>query len=116
MDNITQHDICLMSALLLDGLDLDTIGEKFEIPESDVIQYIYPPKKFIRASLFQSRLRRGTARLGEDCIEKLCPQCDHFYPLHGDFFHNNKNTPDGFFGWCRACEIDRQKEKNKKHT
>ncbi|MFW1654212.1 hypothetical protein ACEV92_22160 [Vibrio parahaemolyticus] len=113
MEAITQHDVSLMSALLLDGMDLDIIGEKFEIPPSDVIQHIYPPKQFIPAAQFESRSRRGTVRLGEDSIEKRCSRCRQFFPIATEFWHNCRNSPDGFLGWCRACELERATTKRK---
>ncbi|HCG6617783.1 TPA: hypothetical protein NJ225_004376 [Vibrio parahaemolyticus] len=113
MEAITQHDVSLMSALLLDGMDLDIIGEKFEIPPSDVIQHIYPPKQFIPAPQFESRSRRGTLRLGEDGIEKRCSRCRQFFPIATEFWHNCRNSPDGFLGWCRACELERATAKRK---
>ncbi|HAS6073688.1 hypothetical protein ACXHQB_23520 [Vibrio parahaemolyticus] len=114
MESITQHDISLMSALLLDGMDLDTIGEKFEIPPSDVIQHIYPPQRHFPARVFESRLRNGTVRIGEDGIEKRCSRCQHFFPVHSDFWHNCAKAPDGFLSWCRPCELERATERRNK--
>ncbi|EJV5951100.1 hypothetical protein N7I24_003660 [Vibrio alginolyticus] len=114
MEDITPHDISLMSALLVDGMDLDTISEKFEIPPSDVIQKIYPPQRYLPAAIFESRLRLGTVRIGEDGIEKRCTRCHQFLPIHSDFFHNCAKNPDGLLSWCRPCELARATERRNK--
>lgn len=114
MDNIiTAHDVSLMSALHHDGMSLDIIGEKFEIPASDVIQHIYPPERHLPAGIFASRERRGTVRIGEDGIEKRCTRCQQFFPIHSDFWHNCAKNPDGLLSWCRPCELERATERRK---
>lgn len=107
MEAITQHDITLMSALLLDGMDASIIAEKFETIESEVIQSIYPTNHYIEPGLYLRRKEKGTIRLGEDCLEKRCSRCGGFFPINPEFWHNCRNNPDGLLGWCRACELER---------
>ncbi|EGQ9107537.1 hypothetical protein DDM60_002652 [Vibrio cholerae] len=110
---ITAHDIELMSQLLQAGLSAELIAEKFETVESEVIQRVYPPERYIKPQDYLSRARRGTLRVGEDSIEKRCSRCRQYLPLNHDFFHHCKGTKDGYLSWCRPCEIERNNARRK---
>ncbi len=113
MEEITQHDVTLMSALIADGMPIEVIAEKFETIESEVIQKVYPNQYYMEPELYVRRKKNGKVRLGEDCLEKRCSRCHQFFPLTLDFWHHDKNNKDGLLGWCRACECDRAKSKRK---
>ncbi|MDC5753540.1 hypothetical protein [Vibrio europaeus] len=111
MEEITEHDVTLMSALILEGMSAEVVAEKFETIESEVIQKVYPTNYYVKPSLYLRRKASGKVRLGEDCLEKRCSRCKQFLPIGLDFFHHDKNSQDGLLGWCRACECDRAKAK-----
>ena len=111
MEEITSHDVALMSALMLDGISPEQIAEKFETIESEVVQKVYPTKYYISPALYARRKKSGKVRVGEDCLEKRCSRCSQFFPVDVDFWHHDKNSRDGLLGWCRACESARARDK-----
>ncbi|WP_339140557.1 hypothetical protein [Pseudoalteromonas galatheae] len=103
-EHITEHDVKLMSELLKESVSLDDVAEKFEIPPSDVVQYIYPSDRYISPDLYVIRIKAGTIIVGDDGLEKRCSRCKFFFPIAEEFWHFSKRSADGFLCWCRECE------------
>src|SRR3990172_4272192 len=48
-------------------------------------------------------------RLNEDGeIEKHCPGCGEWWYADHEFFHYNKNNPDGLATYCHACQSEKR--------
>ena len=46
---------------------------------------------------------------GLEKTEKRCRTCGEVKPLTSEFWARDKNCPDGFQGWCKACKQARQR-------
>lgn len=56
------------------------------------------------------RIPRGHPSLdGLAKTHKLCRTCGETKPLTPEFWPRDKNQPDGFQGWCKACKQAKQR-------
>lgn len=50
----------------------------------------------------ERRLATGKFRFMPLGLEMRCRKCREYWPLDTEFYFASK-TPEGAFGWCRAC-------------
>lgn len=72
----------------------------------------------VKDNVLKNRLKNGKSILGEDCIEKLCPLCEDYYPLTSEFWQKKSSTSDGANCFCKACcsELNRDSREKRKKT
>ena len=46
---------------------------------------------------------------------KRCPKCGKYLPMNSKFFWKSSASIDGFYGYCKKCNIEKRKEYYKKY-
>ncbi len=108
LDNLVLEDV-------LKGATISDIANKYHLNVNEVAQRFFSEEQSFKIDddrVFNLRLKRGAIRIGEDCIEKLCPRCNEYWPLTKEYYHSNCRTKDGAFTHCRSCEMARKQGLN----
>lgn len=110
-ETYSQDDVSLIQQLLADGVDSNTLVEKFDTNSYDFAMRFLDIDYKVTRRLFDLRLSRGTFVLGEDSVEKKCTKCGDHHPFTKEFWYTHKHSQDGAWHICVACEKERARSK-----
>ncbi|MGR5502114.1 hypothetical protein ACQKP3_15410 [Vibrio sp. DNB22_10_4] len=109
------HDKDLILELLIAGVDVITVAEKFDIKESELLKTVCDVDFELTCGQIRYRTLNNTLKFEEYDIVKKCCRCHQFLPLKDAFWYSSYTS--GLkqpLGHCRFCENSRQIEKKQR--
>lgn len=110
---LDEHDHVLISELYDCDMPISVIASKFEVQITTIARSLSLADFYVKDTLLRRNIERGSMRMTQEGIEKLCVQCHQFYPMRYGCWHVKRKTPlgDGESTYCACCTLVNRNKK-----